>query len=234
MCVYSLSVKSLCFSFSQEQSCLSQRATQSSNFHKHITQTNCQKSLPPRPHVPSVFLLLNPRTLCFLFLCLPPFRSLQVHRPRALRCPRAAVLHQNLRQVQEKHRGASNWSADQQARSAHPRSAERRMTNSICRRACLISGMRPSEAAFVCFVFALVYCLCSLPSYSPPSSPGSAGNASFLGGGELPHQVRQVPQNREVLPGPDRAPLRVVSNHGKPPPEERQPPPHYIPTVSWV
>lgn len=37
-----------------------------------------------------------------------------------------------------------------------------------------------------------------------------------------------------MLPGPDWAPLCVVSNHGKPPPEERQPPPHYIPTASCI
>lgn len=164
-------------SLSQEQSCLSRRTAQSSNFHKHISQTNCQKSLPPWPCLPSFFLLLNPCTL-FCFLCLP-HRSLQVHRPRALCGPRAAVLHQNLRQVQEKHRGASNWSADQSARSAHPRSAERRTRASAgltklrpTQSACLISGMRPSEAALVCFVFALVYCLCSLMCFllsHPPS-----------------------------------------------------------------
>lgn len=140
VCVYSLGINSLCFSFSQEQSCLSRRTAQSSNFHKHITQTNCQKSLPPWPCLPSFFLSLNPCTL-FCFLCLP-LRSLQVHRPRALRGPRAAVLHQNLRQVQEKHRGASNWSADQSARSAHPRSAERRMRASAG-----LMELRPTQSA---------------------------------------------------------------------------------------
>ncbi len=44
------------------------------------------------------------------------FPSLQVHRPRALCGSCSAVLHQNLCQVQEKHRGASNWSVYQSAR----------------------------------------------------------------------------------------------------------------------
>lgn len=252
VCVYSLSVKSLCFSFSQEQSCLSQRATQSSNFPKHITQTDCQKSLPPWPYVPSVFSLLNPRTLpCFSlspprqFASTPSTSAAWPARRRLASKPTSSP-RKTPRCVQLECRPVGTLGGSSTLGGASHEGVRRShgiKSNSICRRACLISGMRPSEAAVVCFVFALVYCLCSLmcfllsrlPSFLlPPPSPGSAGNASFLGGGELPHQVRQVPQNREVLPGPDRAPLRVVSNHGKPPPEERQPPPHYIPTVSWV
>lgn len=36
--------------------------------------------------------------------------SLQVHCPWALCSPCSSVVHQNLREEQEKHRGASNWS----------------------------------------------------------------------------------------------------------------------------
>lgn len=68
------------------------------------------------------------KVLNCVFLSLP---SLQVHRPRALRGPRSAVVHQNLCQVQEKHRGASNWSVYQAARLDQRRSAELRMRASL-------------------------------------------------------------------------------------------------------
>lgn len=66
---------------------------------------------------------------CFFFF--PPLPSLQVHSPRALRGSRSAVLHQNLCQVQEKHRGASNRSVNQSARLDHRCSAELRMRASL-------------------------------------------------------------------------------------------------------
>lgn len=50
-----------------------------------------------------------------MFLCFVFCSSLQVHSPRALCGSRSAVLHQNLCQVQEKHRGTSNWSVYQSA-----------------------------------------------------------------------------------------------------------------------
>lgn len=249
VCVYSVSINSLCFSLSQEQSCLSRRTAQSSNFHKHISHTNCQKSLPPWPCLPSFLFLLNPRTFVLFSLSPPPqfastpSTSAAWPARRHLASKPTSSPRKTPRCVQLECGSVGTLSSSTLGGASHEgvRRSHGIKTNSICRRACLISGMRPSEAALLCFVFALLYCLCSLMCFllfHPPSCslplPGSAGNASFLGGGELPHQVRQVPQNREVLPGPDRAPLRVVSNHGKPPPEERQPPPHYIPTVSWV
>lgn len=59
------------------------------------------------------------------------FSSLQVHGPRALRGSRSAVVHQNLCQVQEKHRGTSNWSVYQSARLDQRRSAELRIRASL-------------------------------------------------------------------------------------------------------
>lgn len=45
--------------------------------------------------------------------------SLQVHGTRALRGSGSTVVHQNLCQVQEKHRGVSDRSVPQAARSGH-------------------------------------------------------------------------------------------------------------------
>lgn len=121
--------------------------------------------------------------------------SLQVHCPRALCGPSAAILHQNLRQVQEEHRG---WYSPISAR-IKKKINKSKSDQSLCLSVCLTDWLTPSS---------------HLPT---PGSSHSAGHASLLGGGELPHQVRQVPQNRQVLPGPDWAPLRVVSNHGEQP-----------------
>lgn len=65
--------------------------------------------------------------LCFVVFC----SSLQVHSPRALCGSRSAVLHQNLCQVQEKHRGTSNWSVYQSARLDQQCSVELRIRASL-------------------------------------------------------------------------------------------------------
>lgn len=180
VCVYSLSVNPLCFSLSQEQSCLSQRTSQSSNFHKHITQTNCQKKSP--------FLAL--RSIFFLVLQSPHFALFSLSPPpqfastpstsaawparRRLASKPTSSPRKTPRCVQLECGSVGTLGSSTLGRASHEgvRRSRGIKTNSICRRACLISGMRPSEAAFVCFVFALVYCLrASCASFSPASLP---------------------------------------------------------------
>lgn len=86
------------------------------SFHKHITPKPECISLITVWKVCIFFPLWSVFSLLKVLNCIffPP--SLQVHSPRALRGSRSAVLHQNLCQVQEKHRGASNWSFYQSAR----------------------------------------------------------------------------------------------------------------------
>lgn len=118
---------------------------------------------------------------------------MQVHSPRALRGSRSAVLHQNLCQVQEKHRGASNWSVNQPARLHHRCSAELMMRASLLLMelkqlslpAWLISRMSlvfKDTDSSLCFSLVLLYIhlvflhhvsfLTSLPTYAvSPFSP---------------------------------------------------------------